>query len=185
MSKQFPPKDAFEKLLLWLDPNRDRAGEKYEKIRSRLITIFSCRGGYEAEDLADSTINVVCSKIDGLIKNYIGDPALYFYGVAKKIYLENEKQKHRKHLPPPAPDLSDLEQRCQCLEQCMKQHLSREECDLIMKYQEKEKREKIRARKQMAAELGISINALRLRVFHIHSQLRSCIEQCLRQLLDS
>jgi hypothetical protein len=35
--------DAFDKLLNWLDSDRERAGQKYETIRLRLIKIFTCR----------------------------------------------------------------------------------------------------------------------------------------------
>jgi len=184
MSKQFPSKEAFEKLLRWLHFDRDQAGEKYEKIRLRLIRIFACRSCIDPEDLADDTMNVVSSRIDWLIENYKGDPALYFYGVAKKIYLEVQKKKPIPD-PPPPPDITEIEQRCSCLEQCMEQNLSSIERDLVLRYQEKAKQEKIKVRKQIATELGITINALRIRVCHIHARLRPCIERCLRQLVES
>ena len=171
--------DAFEKLLRWLDPDRDKAGVKYEKIRLRLIRIFSARGSYTSEDLADQTINVVVTKIDWLLENYQGDPALYFYGVAKKIYLESQKPKTPPELPP-QPDISKIEQECSCLEHCVEQELTQPERELVFRYHEKDKGEKIRLRKEIASELGISINALRIRRYHLHERLRPCIEQCLQ-----
>jgi len=174
--------EAFDKLLRWLNPDREKAGEKYEKIRLRLIGIFSCRGCYNSEDLADETINVVVTKIDWLLENYQGDPALYFYGVSKKIYLVYLKTKPAPE-PPPPPDKSEVEQECGCLDRCVEQELTESERQLVFRYHEKEKGEKIRLRKQIATELGISLNALRIRVYHLHSRLRPCIEQCLRHLL--
>ena len=174
--------DAFEKLLRWLDPDREKAGEKYERIRLRLISIFSGRGCYYAEDLADQTFNVVVSKIDWLLESYQGDPALYFYGVSKKLYLENLKTRVLPELPP-LPDRSEIELQCGCLDRCVEQELTQAERDLIFRYHEKERGEKIRIRKQIARELGISLNALRIRVYHLHSRLRPCIEDCLRHLL--
>ena len=56
-------KEEFDELLSWLDTDPDRAGEKYEAIRHRLITIFLNRQCYEAEDLADETINRVAKKV--------------------------------------------------------------------------------------------------------------------------
>jgi DNA-directed RNA polymerase specialized sigma24 family protein len=176
--------DAFEKLLRWLDPDRDTAGAKYEKIRLRLIRVFSCRGcGYDSEDLADDAINVVATKVDWLLENYEGNPALYFYGVAKKIYLEHLKTQPPLELPP-LPDKSETEQKCACLEQCLEQEFTQAERNLVLTYHEKEKGEKIRVRKQICEELGISINALRIRVYHLHSRLRPCIEECLRKLSE-
>ena len=70
---------AFEKLLAWLDTDRDRAGSKYETIRLRLIKIFTCRGCLEVEELADETINRVVSRVDEVASDYQGDhPSLYF-----------------------------------------------------------------------------------------------------------
>jgi len=109
MPKGGPSKETFEKLLRWLDPDRDRAGEKYENVRLRLIRIFTCRGCGDVEDLADETINVVASKVDWLIENYHGEPALFFYGVAKNIYHEQYKKKPPPPLPPP-PDVTLAEQ---------------------------------------------------------------------------
>ena len=182
MSKGVPTKEAFEKLLLWLNPDREKGGEKYEKIRFRLVRIFSCRGCCDAEDLADKTINVVGSRIDWLVENYQGEPALYFYGVAKKIYLETLKPKPTPN-PSPLIEDSEVEGKCGCLEECLKQVLTETERQLVLRYHEKDKTEKIQLRKQLAAELGISQNALRIRVHHIHARLRPCIEQCLQHLL--
>ncbi|HEY0047746.1 MAG TPA: hypothetical protein VGB68_00565, partial [Pyrinomonadaceae bacterium] len=54
--------ENFDVLLNWLDRNREIAGQKYEKIRRRLIRIFLGRGCFEAEELADETINRVTRK---------------------------------------------------------------------------------------------------------------------------
>lgn len=176
-----PTQEGFDKLLRWLDPDRHKAGEKYEKIRRRLIKVFDCRGCGDSEDLADDAINVVVSRIDWLIENYHGDPALYFYGVAKKVYLERLKKKPPPPLPP-SRDTSEIERECSCLERCLEEKLSQAERTLVLRYHEKYKREKIEIRRKLAQELGITINALRIRVCHIQSRLRPCIEQCLRIL---
>jgi len=182
MDERGPTQKAFEKLWRWLDPDPETAGLKHERIRLRLIRIFSCRGRYNAEDLADETVDVVASKIDWLIENYQGDPALYFYGVAKKLVLQPPKPPPPP--PPPAPDMDEIERRCGCLDLCLAEKLNEDERQLVLRYHEKNKQEKIQVRKQIARELGISINALRIRVCHIHSRLRPCIEQCLSHLLN-
>src|SRR4029078_9907710 len=80
--------DAFDTRLDWLDSDRERAGNKYEAIRLRLIKIFTCRGCLEAEELADETINRFVAKITGVNFEYEGDPALYFYGFAPNLHRE-------------------------------------------------------------------------------------------------
>jgi hypothetical protein len=176
MNKGGPTKEEFDKLLLWLDSDRDAAGKKYERIRYKLTRIFSCRGCCDPEDLADRCLDRVTSKIDWLIENYEGNPALYFYAVAKKIYLEHLKSK--KPLPdpsPPDPNSAELEQMCGYLEDCLSK-LPPADSDLALRYHQGEKQEKIRNRKALADELKISRNALRIRVWHIHASLKECVK---------
>jgi len=183
MSKAGPTKEAFAKLLNWLHPELEKAGEKYETIRLRLIGVLVGRGCHEAEDLADETINVVAARIDWLIQNYQGDPSPYFYGVAKNIFREYDKKRKRPPpAPPPPPDVTEIERECACLERCLKVQLTAIEQRVVLLYHEKMRREKIIQRRQLAEELGISINALRIRVHHLHLKLRPCIEQCLKHL---
>lgn len=176
MPKREPPgKEAFDKLLLWLNSDRDKAGEKYERIRLRLISIFAGRGCSDNEDLSDETINVVAARIDWLIENYQGEPALYFYGVAKKIFLEQLKRKTPPDIPPPDPAPPELEAVSSYLDQCL-QELSGKERDLVVQYHQGEKQVKIQNRKRLAEEWHITRNALRIKVHHLHGQLRECIE---------
>ena len=175
-----PTDEPFDKLLRWLDPDRDKAAEKHERIRHRLIRVFSSRGCYEAEDLADQTISVVTSKIDWLRENYVGDPALYFYAVAKKIFLEWLKRKSPPNPPPPEPAPPEVEQLATYLDDCMDQLLPAER-DLVLRYHEFERQEKIRNRKKLAEESQLTRNALRIKVCHLHARLRDCLELRLRQ----
>ena len=184
MNKGGPSQENFDKLLLWLDSDRDAAGKKYERIRYKLIRIFACRGCCEAEDLADRCVDVVTTKIDWLIQNYQGNPALYFYAVAKKIYLEYIKP--RKALPDPCPpelDSSELEQVCGYLDDCLKE-LPAADSYLAVQYHQGEKKEKIRNRKALADELKISRNALRIKVCHIHARLKECVKRRLQAAMQ-
>ena len=175
MDKGGPTQEDLDRLLRWLDPDRDKAGEKYETIRRRLIGIFSSRGCLDADDLSDRTINVVITKIDWLETNYVGDRGLYFYGVAKKIHLEDRKKKPPPPVPPPDPTDEEAERLSDCLDECLKELLPAER-DLILQYHQLEKQEKIQNRKRLADELQLSRNALRIKVCHIHSRLKRCIQ---------
>ncbi len=170
---------AFDKLLAWLDPDRDKAGEKYNQIRFRLIRIFACQGCCEPENLADETLDVVMGKINWLVENYEGNPALYFFGVAKKKHLEQLRRKPLPNLPPPEPPPEEIDRAAECLDDCLEK-LTAEHRNLVVRYHEENKGAKIRLRKQMAAELGISINALRMKIFYLHSDLRQCVDLCMR-----
>ena len=175
--------EAFDALLEWLDSDREQAAVKYEQIRSRLIKIFVGRGCAEAEDLADETINRVTSKLDQIKKEYKGDPARYFFGVANMIYMEYS----RRRLPPAAPfppvDSNQVELEYRCLETCIEQ-LSEENRYLLLQYYGAEGRAKVDHRKQLAEELGIAPNALRIRAYRIRMDLQQCMEKCIARGLE-
>src|SRR5260370_17001420 len=86
--------DAFDRLLDWLDADRNRAGTRYEEIRCRLIKVFTGRGCMAAEELADETINRVAAKVGEVALDYAGDPASYFYGVCQNVHFEYVRKKH-------------------------------------------------------------------------------------------
>jgi len=179
MNSGGPTPEDLDRLLRWLDPDRDQAGKRYEKIRRRLIGIFSSRGCFDADDLADRSINVVLSKIEWLLPNYVGDPAVYFYGVAKKIYLEDRKKKPPPNVPAPDPTPPEVDQLSDFLDHCLDE-LQPADRDLILRYHQFEKQEKILNRRKLADELQLSRNALRIKVCHLHSRLKQCIELRLR-----
>lgn len=183
--------DAFDTLLDWLDADRDRAGRKYESIRLRLIKIFNCRGCHEAEELADETINRVVARVVELAGGYKGDPALYFYGVSQKVHLEYLRKAHSQpiNLPlakesglnTPAIDLtSNIEPEYECLERCLEQ-LPPDNRDLVLRYYQQERKAKIEHRKSLARELGIAVNALRIRAHRIRLVLQRCVRDCVEQ----
>jgi DNA-directed RNA polymerase specialized sigma24 family protein len=173
-------KESFDALLAWLDPERDEAGRKYEGIRLRLIKIFVCRGCYEPEDLADETINRVSKKLKEIESTYSGEPARYFYGVANKVHLEYIRRKPVP-IPPTPPDSSDdIEKQFACLERCM-QDLTPNNRVLVLQYYQEEKRAKIDHRKKLADQLGIALNALRIRACRIRASLQQCVQTCVNE----
>ncbi len=176
---------AFDSLLSWLDADREQAGRKYEQIRQRLIKIFTCRGRPDAEELADETINRVTLKAQELSKDYVGDPALYFYGVAQKVYLESlRKRPEPPPVPPPDATSEEVEAEYECLESCVGR-LPPGHRELVLEYYQNDRRAKIDHRKELAARLGIAQNALRIRAHRIRLTLQRCVEGCLAQRLPA
>lgn len=181
MSKRDPTRENFQKLLFWLDTDLEKAAEKYEKIRLRIIKIFTNHECCDAEDLADETINVVTTKVEKLSESYVGDPALYFYGVAKNIYREQLKRRHPAPPPqPPDPKNDVIDEVGNYLDECLDE-LTFADRDLILNYHEGDKGEKISNRKNLARDRSITLNALRIKAYHIHSRLKECIEEHMRR----
>lgn len=168
--------DLFEELLDWLDPDREVGGQKYEHIRRALIKIFISNGGNSPEDLADEAINRVASKLEQIRATYQGDPALYFYGVAKKLVYE-DRRRPRVPQPPPAWESDDVEPEYECLEECL-QELTAQNRELVLQYYQEEKKAKIDNRRRLAEKLGIALNALRIRAHRIRTSLELCVRTC-------
>jgi len=177
-------RENFDVLLQWLDPDRETAAQKYEKIRQRLIRLFIGRGCLDAEELADETINRVTYKIPQLIKTYVGDPAYYFCGVADKVHLEwlrKEKKKKNLQLQDTHYDVEsdpESESEYECLETCL-DALPAAHRELIVEYYKKEKRAKIEHRKNLAEKLGITITALQIKTCRIRAGLLRCVRGCI------
>jgi DNA-directed RNA polymerase specialized sigma24 family protein len=180
--------EAFSKLLASFDPDRERAGEKYELVRSGLVSFFEWRGAPFPEEHADETINRVARKLDE--GDHISDPFTYVYGVARMLLLEIHKEREKERaalaqLPqrhPPTPGVGEKDEaelRFSCLERCL-DGLSDESRDFMRQYYEGEKSVKIEGRKRLAERLGIPLNALRLRARRIRGKLEICVNECMK-----
>jgi RNA polymerase sigma factor (sigma-70 family) len=177
--------EDFNNLLTWLDPDRDRAGEKYVVIRQQLIKIFAWNRASDPDTLADETITRVARKVADLRESYVGDPSLYFYGVARNL-LREELRRLSKRQPQPKPEeivseVTDDESRqrlYECLDKCLNE-LSPPNRELLLRYYEASKREKVTTRQTLAAQFGLQPSTLRMRVFRIRTTLEKCLENCM------
>lgn len=186
--------EAFDRLLLWLDHDRDRAGEKYEEIRTNLIKRFRQRGAMDSEDLTNETIDRVAKKLPEIIDTYKNDPANYFYAVAYYIYCERHHFRAvfvELDTDLPSPDISssnpaigniDLDDELlnECLEECLGR-LTLSLREMVLKYYHGERDVKIKTRKVMAEQMGIKLSNLRLKVQRVRSRLKKCILDCMER----
>lgn len=182
--------DNFDELLRWLDPDYpEKAAEKLEKIRQRIIKIYTNRGSRRAEEVFDVTLSRVCEKVEIVAPTYEGDPALYFYAVAKNVH--SEFLRADSPLVPLNPSEADskgdagdssseVEVRHQCLERCLDQ-LPPEKRSLIVRFYTGDGQIRIENRKKLAAELGIDSKALSLRALRIRRELLLCLRGCFKE----
>lgn len=170
--------EDLDRLLAWLDQDRERAGLLYEKIRWRLITIFAARSCPLPEELADETIDRVARRVADIQETYVGDKALYFLGVANNVHHEYLKRPLLAPESLPIGEAEDKEQAHLCLDSCLGK-LPEDSRQLIQRYYAEDKQAKIDLRKQMADELGVNLSTLRLRALRIREKLQVCIERCL------
>ncbi|HSF43031.1 MAG TPA: RNA polymerase sigma factor [Thermoanaerobaculia bacterium] len=176
-------RDNLDALLGMLDPDRNRAAEKYEAIRRKLIRLFEWRGCKFPEELTDVTLDRVARRMSEGVDP--SDPLGYFYGVAHLVYKEEWRRVAREQKainsgdwpPPSQPEGEPDDHRLSCLKKCLEQ-LPADQRHLLLEYHKGEEGN-IRNRKRLADELGIPINALRIRVHRVRRKLEDCIESCL------
>jgi DNA-directed RNA polymerase specialized sigma24 family protein len=182
-------RETFEALLARLDPDRERAGELYETVRKKLVRLFEWRGCGHPEELADETINRVARRLAEGAEVWSKGPYGYFFGVAHHVYSEVLRREAREQKarddgwspPPPPPQQVEEEAanpRLECLTRCL-EGLSQEQRRMVLRYHSVEGH--IEARKELSREMGIPLNALRIRVHRTCRKLESCIEQCLQR----
>jgi RNA polymerase sigma factor (sigma-70 family) len=179
-------KDAFDVFLSSLDRDRDRAGEKYENVRLKLMKYFQWCGVVSPDVEIDETINRVARKIQEGENVY--NLNAYLYGVAKNVYAEWRKKQSRNQqmsedenrIEAPEAEEEDHEarQRRICLDNCL-QKLAEQSRLTIIDYYEYEKKDKSKHRKELAAKQGVTTNALRINVHRIRLSLEACVRECL------
>jgi DNA-directed RNA polymerase specialized sigma24 family protein len=181
---------GFEKLLGLLDPDSARAGAKYELLRRKLVRFFEWHGAVAAEDRSDEVFDRVGRRLEEGEVVRSADPASYFYGVARNVLYEHLAERRREGgalpdslaAPEPVPDSRYARTRSdeahECLRRCL-ETVAPERRRLILGYYQGEKGLKIRRRQTLADELGIPLNALRLRALRIRESLERCVRACL------
>lgn len=184
-----PSPEAWEKFLNLLAEDPDKAGDKYEEIRSRLMTFFACRRCPPVERLSDISINRVIKKyFEGeVITTLMG----YVFGVAKMVYFEYlAEQKNEKTIRDEftragegivEPDFEETEPDIlrTCFDGCMTE-MEAADRTFVKRYYEEALGKKIKNRKSMAEELDISQNAVVLRAYHLRQKLKRCTDKCLK-----
>ena len=178
--EKLTPKELFDALLAWLDPDPEKAGQRYEAIRTGLIRIFVARGVSDAEQCTDEAIDRVMRRLPEIQASDVGDPARYFHGVARNIVMEAGRRKEvpMEVLPQgfaPEPPQSDTSE---CLTKCLQQ-LPRDKQEFILDYHLYQGHEKVVHHRQMAIELSISEGALRTRAHHLRVTLEKCVLRCI------
>jgi DNA-directed RNA polymerase specialized sigma24 family protein len=178
MKKWDLSEDAFSRLLARLNADPAQAGEAYEKLRARLIYFFERKGCRIPAELGDETINRVARKIEE--GHEIRDLYKFSSGVARLVLLEHWDDPKREwdeldeRLSSPRLDDREFDKhQLECMKKCL-QNLAPEERDLIVRNCTTNKNGKV----EMARALGLTINALRLRVFRIRTRLHECYEKC-------
>jgi DNA-directed RNA polymerase specialized sigma24 family protein len=179
--------EAFDALMAAIAPNREAAADRYLEIRRNLVRLFEWRGCPTPDEYADETLNRCARKVaEG---EQIRDLASYSIGVARMLFREMGRANARAMCSlaeapePQAPAVESTtsgEDRDECLRGCLAQ-ISADNRDLILKYYQGEKSEKVKIRKALTQSLGIAESTLRMRALRVRETLQMCAKNCLER----
>jgi len=179
-----PSPAAFRQFLSWLDGGTESNGERYLEMRRRLEDYFWRKRCEFPDRLADEVLNRVARRLEE--EGGIPDPpARYCYIVARFVFLESLRsaERLRTELPAdvPRPDLSgSVDDRLECLEECLT-GLPPNDRDLIVHYYPDDQRSRLEQRRELAARLSLTANALAIKACRIRARLERCVGECIRR----
>ena len=194
--------EAFAHLLSQLDSDRERAAEKYEQIRIKLIKFLKWRGCLQFEEYADMTIDRVALKLTEGAELHQTNPSAFFYGVALNLLKEHwRKTANREEalrdqtetwnssddpeeIRAQAETRHQQEIRLSCLRGCLAE-LPPESLSLIKQYYSEGDVLNKEQRKQIARRLNLTPTALRSRAFRVRGELERCVDNCLMTVRNS
>jgi RNA polymerase sigma factor (sigma-70 family) len=186
---------GLEKLLDWLDADPGRAGEKYVSLRQKLIVFFK-HHNIPAEEWADKTFDRLAELLEKGKILPAEKQEQYCLGVARNLAKEfwhsRENRLKERESPaiandgPVAEQLSEARQQAwkdqknDCMKDCLRQ-LKPDQRRLLLLYYDGDEKTRARNRRKLAKELGISEEALRVRIHRARRIVRECYKDCLKR----
>lgn len=183
---------SFDNFLLYLDADRERAAERYNKLHQSLISFFRLHGSSDPESRAGKTLEILCRQVaEGRV---FEDLDKYSVGVARNVLLKERERSGSSHVSlddlqtdydlrfscPPQQSLAETEAseslRRECMRSCVGE-LPEDDRLLITKYSGAGGHDK-GTREELAKEARISLDALRVRVHRIRTALKKCFLRC-------
>ncbi|CAN5313974.1 hypothetical protein BH10ACI1_BH10ACI1_19620 [soil metagenome] len=176
-------RENFEIFLKWLNPEPEKAGDEYERLRFRLNTFFTSRRCLYADELADETFSRTAAKVSQLNAETIENKTAYVYAIAKYVFLESLRNNkiilNIEDTKIAAEDQTENEFSGACLDKCLDK-LEFEQRKFILEYFSESKAKKIILHKKISDQLEISPTALRMRACRIKQKLAVCVKDCMK-----
>lgn len=163
-------REDWEALMAALAPDRAAAGQKYEALRRRLTNLFAWEQCELPDALTDEAMNRLARKVhEGVEIPHIDR---FAFGIARMLIHEHKRAEQRRQTAvrefqsaAASTDDATLDAMHDCIGK-----LPRERREVIESYYRED-------RAQLAARLGISLNALRNRALRIREDLFECMSR--------
>ena len=190
-------RDGFDALLAALHPDRAEAAARYAALRDRLGRFFEWNHADDPDARADEAMDRLARRVidSGKDAEAVRQPEKFAAGIARLMLREQWRQQKADaklattlqnqavELPRQIEEQRQTEVAAGFLEGCLGK-LPASQRDLIQRYYSTEARNQIDARKELALEFDISLNALRNRALRIRQELEDCVRTKLERNLQ-
>jgi DNA-directed RNA polymerase specialized sigma24 family protein len=173
-------KPQLDALLAALGSGSGQVGERYVKLRDKLVDFFLWNRSNRPQEDADETMDRLARRIaEG---ERVVNLASYAQKIARLVLLESNARSRREAAvsqfsvtlaPDPSQEEGD-EKMLDRLEPCLRK-LQAESRALIVEYYSGKGAALIETRRQMALRLGVTANTLRNRALRVRRELEECI----------
>lgn len=171
--------EIFHALLQALDTDSDKAGQEYRRLHQRLVRFFSLHPVTDPYNLADEAMDRLGRRIAAAPAD-VESPSAFLFGIARHLLQEDRRRQTREGElasewtsalgRSDSPDQAVLDR----VEQCLAR-MKKEQRDLLLAYYRSTGRAKIEHHRELAAGLGLTVNALRNRLMRARMELDTCV----------
>jgi len=147
-----------------------------------LRRFFQSSGMPEPEDAAQEAIARLIEKSREKI---VDDPEAYLKGIARNMVREHYKRPAPEIIHPGAPPDPIDERLLKCLERCEKKLLNPAERKLLRDWYRGEGTGKLKDRRRLAEEQGITPDTLKTRVYRLRQKIAPCVRKCREAVEDT
>jgi DNA-directed RNA polymerase specialized sigma24 family protein len=173
---------SLEALLAALGRDTEDATAAYRMLHARLVRFFDLQNITDPEALADQAMDRLAASLLARGTETIASPAAFVLGIARHLLQEERRHVAREGevayewARGQIEDSATKETELQRLERCLEQ-MPKDRRELLRSYYAWSGRAKIEHHRRMAAEHGLSVNALRNRMLRARAELLACLKQ--------
>jgi DNA-directed RNA polymerase specialized sigma24 family protein len=172
-------KDPYEDLLIRLEPDSATTAERYLRLRTKLVKFFRWRRCEDPAVLADETVSRLLKNISTGEKVRNNKPYSYVYGIAINVFREHIRDLKKREAggmtgPPSPVSFIPPDRLADCRKHCFDK-LEPEKCALLEQYYAG-----MHSAEVIADDRKVSVNALRLQVHRLKTELKDCEQDCLK-----
>lgn len=174
---------SLETLLAALGRDTNDATTAYRALHARLVRFFDLQNVTDPETLADQAMDRLAASLLARGTESIASPVAFVLGIARHLLQEERRHVAREGAVAyewakvqQFEDAATKEAELQRLEHCLEQ-MPKERRDLLRSYYAWTGKAKIEHHRRMAAEHGLSVNALRNRLLRARAELMACLKQ--------